>query len=144
MSISDQIDALQKKAADLKSSFDQTRHETNEQVKARLDKAKADIAIHNSAIKEQAGQAADRTQSQWKSLKSDAAAKREAMQERIQRKRDEHDVKNAERDAENSEQDADDALDYAVWALEQAQLAVLDAADARSWANELAAASPST
>jgi len=34
MTISDQIDALQKRAADLKSSFDKSRKETNEQVKA--------------------------------------------------------------------------------------------------------------
>ena len=36
MTISDQIDALQKKAADLKNSFEKSRKETNDQVKARL------------------------------------------------------------------------------------------------------------
>ena len=47
------IDALQKRAADLKSSFDQSRQETNEQVKARLNHAKADIAARQSAVKEE-------------------------------------------------------------------------------------------
>jgi hypothetical protein len=75
MTISDQIDALQKRAADLKSSFDKSRQETNEQVKARLSHAKADIDARQSAAKEKAEQAADRTQSQWKSMKADAAAK---------------------------------------------------------------------
>ena len=37
MSVSEQVDALQKRAADLKSSADQARHETNEQIKARID-----------------------------------------------------------------------------------------------------------
>ena len=142
MTISDQIDALQKRAADLKSSFDKSRQETNEQVKARLSHAKADIDARQSAAKEKAGQAADRTQSQWKSMKADAAAKRQAMQDRVDRKRDEHDVKKAERDAEAAEEDAADALDYATWAVDQAQLAVLDAIDARTWADERAAASP--
>jgi peptidoglycan hydrolase CwlO-like protein len=41
---SDQVDALQKRAADLKNSFDQARQETSEQVKARIDQTKADIA----------------------------------------------------------------------------------------------------
>jgi hypothetical protein len=36
MTISDQIDALQKRAADLKNSFQQSLKETNEQVKAHL------------------------------------------------------------------------------------------------------------
>jgi hypothetical protein len=62
--------------------------------------------------------------------------------DRVDRKRDEHDVKKAERDAEDAEEDAADALDYATWAVDQAQLAVLHAIDARTWADERAAASP--
>ena len=141
MTISDQIDALQKRAADLKSSFDKSRKETNEQVKARLSHAKADIDARQGAAKDKAEQAADRTQSQWKSMKADAAAKVQALHDRVDRKRDEHDVKEAARDADVAEQDAADALDYASWAVDQAQLAVLDAVDARTWADERAAAS---
>jgi hypothetical protein len=37
---------------------------------------------------------------------------------------------------------AADALDYAAWAVGQAEVAVLDAADARAWADARAAASP--
>ena len=51
-------------------------------------------------------------------------------------------MKAAERDAEAAEDDAADALDYADWVIDQAELAVLDAADARAWANARAAASP--
>jgi hypothetical protein len=142
VSVSDQVDALQKRAADLKSSFDQARQETNDQVKARIDQAKRDIAAHESAAKQKAGRAADRTQSQWKSMQADAAAKMHDLQDRIARKRDEHDVKVAEEDAEAAEDDAADALDYATWAIDQANLAVLDAVDARIWANARAAASP--
>ncbi|HTP17675.1 MAG TPA: hypothetical protein VLW50_09030 [Streptosporangiaceae bacterium] len=142
MTISDQIDALEKRAADLKASFDKGRQETNEQVKARLSHAKADIAARHSAAQEKPGQATGYVQSQWKSMKADAAAKMQAMQDRVDRKRDEHDVKTAERDAEAAEEDAADALDYATWAVDQAQLAVLYAIDVRTWADERAAASP--
>lgn len=144
MNVSDQVDDLQKRAAELKSSFDQARRETNEQVKARIDHLKTDIATRQDAAREKAGQAGDRAQSQWKSMKSDAAAKRADFQARIDRKRDERDVKKAENDAEDAEADAADALDYASWAVDQAQLAVLDAIDARSWADARAAASPSS
>jgi len=142
MNVSEQIDALQKRAADLKSSFEQARHETNEQVKARIDRTKADIAARQSAVNAKAGQAAAHTQSQWKSMQADAATKMQDLQDRIARKRDQHDVKMAEEDAEDAEQDAADALDYAAWAVDQAQLAVLDAVDARTWADARAAASP--
>jgi hypothetical protein len=140
MSISDQINALQQRAADLKSSFDQSKKETNEQVKERLGQAKADVEARQDAVKAKAGQAAGRAQSQWAALKADAAARQAAFQDKIDRRRDEHDAKVAERDAEDAEADAADALDYAAWAIDQAQLAVLDAADARTWADACAAA----
>ena len=140
MSISDQINALQQRAADLKSSFDQSKKETNEQVKERLGQAKADVEARQDAVKAKAGQAAGRAQSQWAALKADAAARQAAFQDKIDRQRDEHDAKVAERDAEDAEADAADALDYAAWAIDQAQLAVLDAADARTWADACAAA----
>jgi hypothetical protein len=142
VSVSDQVDTLQKRAADLKSSFDQARQETSDQVKARIDQTKRDIAAAEGAAKQKAGQAADRTQTQWKSMQAEAAAKMHDLQDRIARKRDEHDVKVAEEDAEAAEEDAADALDYAAWAIDQAKLAVLDAIDARTWANARAAASP--
>jgi len=75
MSLSDQIDTLQEQAADLKSSFERARHETNEQVKARIDQVKPDIAARNSAVKEKAEHATGRAQSKWKSMQADAAAK---------------------------------------------------------------------
>jgi hypothetical protein len=37
MSVSEQVDALQKRVADLKSSADQAQRETNEQIKTRID-----------------------------------------------------------------------------------------------------------
>jgi hypothetical protein len=46
----------------------------------------------------------------------------------------------AEDDADAAEDDAVDALDYAQWAAAQAEVAVLDAIDARTWADERAAA----
>lgn len=144
MNVSDQVDALQQRAAELKSSFDAARRETNEQVKTRINTLKADIAARQDGARDKAAQAAGRTQSQWQSLKADAAAKRADLQARIDRQRDERDVKRAEEDAEDAEADASDALDYASWAVDQAQLAVLDAIDARSWADARAAASPSS
>jgi hypothetical protein len=144
VNVSDQVDALQQRAAELKSSFDAARRETNEQVKTRINTLKADIAARQDGARDKAAQAAGRTQSQWQSLKADAAAKRADLQARIDRQRDERDVKRAEEDAEDAEADASDALDYASWAVDQAQLAVLDAIDARSWADARAAASPSS
>src|SRR6266567_4044458 len=140
MTISEQVDALQAKVAELKSSLDASRHETNEQIKARVATAKAQAA--QQTVHGKAEQAADHAHTQWQSFKADTSAKMADLQGRIERQRDERDAKAAERDAEQAEDDAADALDYAAWAIDQAEAAVLDAADARAWANARAAASP--
>jgi hypothetical protein len=67
------VDALQQRAAELKSSADQARHETDEQIKTRIDKTRADIAARQDAVKAKAGQAADHAQSQWTSTRETRA-----------------------------------------------------------------------
>ncbi|HYV80752.1 MAG TPA: hypothetical protein VE979_21725 [Streptosporangiaceae bacterium] len=138
MTLSEQIDALQAKVADLKSSLDASRHETNEQIKARVASARAKA----KAAEETVHGKADQAQTQWQSFKADTSAKMAELQGRIERKREEHDAKAAEDDAEWAEDNAAAALDYAAWAVDQAEVAVLDAADARAWADARAAASP--
>jgi hypothetical protein len=139
MTISQQVDALQQKTAALKSSANQALHETDAQIKARIDQTKASIAASQDAVKAKADQATDKAQSQWQALIADAAGKRQGLRDRIDHRRDEHDIKKAEQQAEDAEDDAADALDYALWVVDQAQLAVLDAIDARAWANARAA-----
>ena len=60
---------------------------------------------------------------------------------RIEHQRDELGAETAVPDADTAEDNADDALDFACWAVWQAELAVLNAIDARAWADERAAAS---
>src|SRR5690348_4306356 len=142
MTLSEQADALQAKTAELKSSLDASRRETNEQIKTRLADAKTKGDAARETAHGHASQTADRAHAQFQSLKADTSAKMAQLQEQIERKRDEHDVKAAEKDAESAEDYAADTLDYAAWAIDQAEVAVLNAADARAWADARAAASP--
>ena len=142
--LQEHLDALQKQVTHLRNSADQAREESSAQVRARVEQAKADIATHQKSAQEATGRAAERAQSQWQSMRADAAAKMGNLHDRIDRKRDELDVKAAADDADGAEADAVDALDFAEWAAEQAELAVLDAIDARAWAVERAAASPAS
>jgi hypothetical protein len=135
------FDALQKQVTHLKDAADQAREETSAQVRARIEQAKADAAADQEPAREKAGRAAGRAQSQWQSMKADAAARMRDLHGRIGRKRDELDAKVAEDDAGAAGEEAVDALDYARWAVAEAELAVLDAIDARTWADERAAAS---
>ena len=54
--------------------------------------------------------------------------------------RQEHDAKKAEHRAERAEQDAADTIDFALYALEEAERACIDAAIARADADDAAMA----
>jgi hypothetical protein len=56
------------------------------------------------------------------------------LKQRIQQRRDEHDAKDAAKAADRAEDYAADSLDFAAWAIEQAELDVLEAIDARALA----------
>jgi hypothetical protein len=88
--------------------------------------------------KQQAEATADRAKSKWAQMKADAAAQREDMKAKINKRTDQLDAKAAATDADWAEQDAADSIDYAVWMVYDAQLAVLDALDARAYADERA------
>jgi hypothetical protein len=56
---------------------------------------------------------------------------------KIDKRTQQLDAKGAARDADWAEADAADALDFAEWAVDNAQLAMLDAIDARVYADKL-------
>ena len=135
------VDDLQKQVTHLNRVLDLARRENSEQVRTRIQQVQADLAAHQEPASDKAGQAAGRAQSPWQSIKANAAVGARDLQDRIDRKRHDLDVKSAERDAEDSEENALDALGFARWAVKQAEVAVLDAVDTRAWADERAAAS---
>ena len=135
------IDALQKQVAELRDSAERALGETSEQVEERIRQVKAQPSAQQETLRDKAGQAAGHARSPWQSIKADAAARFRDAHDRIDRRREELDVKKAGQHAEAAEEDALDALDLAWLVTGQAELAVLDAIAARAWADERAASS---
>ena len=79
-----------------------------------------------------------RARSRWAQLKADTAAKLDDIDASMDRRADRLDAKVAASQAEGAEADAADAIDFAAWTVDNARLAVLDAIDARVYADELA------
>ena len=71
-------------------------------------------------------------------MRADAAAKMDDVQAKIDKRTRELDADMAADDAAWAEANAADALDYAEWAVDNAQLVMLDAIDARAYADQLA------
>jgi glycerol-3-phosphate dehydrogenase len=90
--------------------------------------------------KQQAGEAAASAQGKWAQMKADAAARMDDVKAKIDRRNRQLDAKAAASDADWAEGDAADAIDYAEWTVDNARLAVLDAIDARAYADQRAKA----
>jgi hypothetical protein len=135
---SERLDRLQQRVAAARAAVQDSARESREQLKQRIGQAQADMDRTMESARQQADQATDRARSKWAQMRADAAAKREDVKAKIDKRNREFDAKAAAKDADWAEADAADALDYADWAVDSAQLAILDAIDARAYADELA------
>ena len=85
-------------------------------------------------------QASDRAHTKWAQAKADAASKLSDVKANVAMRTRQMDAKVAATDADMAEDEAAGALDFADWAVENAQLVMLDAVHARDYADKLAKA----
>jgi chromosome segregation ATPase len=144
MNVNKQLDDLEHRVEQLKASVAAAAEETHEQLKQRIDQAQADteraLVVATAVANQQANAAATEAQSSWEQTRSDAKARLDEFKAKAQRRADRVDANFAASDADLAEADAYAAIDAADWAVESARLAILDAIDARVYADEKAAA----
>jgi hypothetical protein len=138
MDFSARLDELQQHAANAKAAAEGAARESREQLRQRIDQAQVDLNLAAKDAQQKAGEAAASARSKWAQMKADAAAKMDNFQAKVDKRADQFDAKVAASDADWAENDAADAIDYAAWTVDNARLAVLDAIDARAYADELA------
>ena len=124
MDFSGQLDDLQQRAAKAKQASQAAATESRDQLRQRIDQAKVDMNLAAKDAQQDASAAAADARSKWAQLKADAAAKMDDLQTRIDKRADQI--------------DANVAADDAAWTVDNARLAVLDAIDARAYADGLA------
>jgi predicted nucleic acid-binding Zn-ribbon protein len=129
---SSQLDGLQHQVADARTGVQVAATESRDQLRKRIDQAQAD---QNRVAKDAQRSAEAPASSKWKQMKADAAAKMDDVQARIDKRSRQIDADMAATDADMAEADATAAIDYAAWIIDNARLAVLDAIDARAYAN---------
>src|SRR6476620_11077985 len=130
---STRLDDLQQRVATVRSAVQTAASESDAQLKERIDRAQADLDQSVENARQEVSQAADSARAKWAQLKADAAAKMSDVKANI-------DKRTRHVDAKVAADDAAEALDFADWAVENAQLAILDAIHARAYAVKLAEA----
>lgn len=136
--LSEQLAELSVRAKGVENSFTDAKKEAHDKIEARkaeaLSAAKTAIEKVNEQLKS-AGESATRD---TQALQAKIAADVSALKAHVIQAKHGLDVKLAESHAEILESEAGLAIDYAIASVEQAQLAVLDAIDARLAADEAA------
>lgn len=140
MDFSAQFEALEKRTAEGLSAVKSAAGESRNKLRARIDQAQVDLDLAGKDVEQKAGETAERAQSKWAQMKADASAKMDDVKAKIEKRNEQLDAKMAADDAGWAEANAADAIDYAAWTVENARLAVLDAMDARAYADERATA----
>jgi len=132
MDFSSRLDGLQQQVADARTGVQVAATESRDQLRQRIDQAQAD---QNRAAKDAQRSAEAPGSSKWKQIRADAAAKMDDVKARMDKRSLQIDADMAATDADMAEADANAAIDYAAWTIDNTRLAVLDAVDARAYAN---------
>ncbi|NMI02077.1 hypothetical protein [Pseudonocardia acidicola] len=140
MDFSAQLDALQNNVAEAKAAVETAATESRDQLRQRIDQAQVDVNLGVKDAEQHADAADAGARSKWNQMKADAAAKMDDIKAKIHERNAQLDASVAADDAAWAEEGASAAIDYAGWAVDNARLAVLDAIDARAYADERAKA----
>ena len=127
------LSAHAKKAEDAVAA---AQKETHDKIMSRWEQARADATATTEIVNEQIESVGDRAAKDWNARKAKIAADMDALKAKVVRKKHELDARLAENEADDLEWDADLAIDYAIAAVDQARLAVLDAVAGRIQADE--------
>ncbi len=134
------LDGLQQRVAAARASVQAAAAESDSQLKQRIDRAQANLDQSAQHARQQLSQTDDKARAKWTQLKADASAKVNDVKANIDQRNRQMDAKVAAKEADWAEADSAEALDFADWALGNAQLSMLDAVHARAHADKLAKA----
>jgi hypothetical protein len=142
MALSDALINLGKQAKDLEDSAAGTRQENEAKLKARADELRSSIAEAKSNMDAKVEDRSAEISGRWKQMQESVADGFDSLRKNIEARRADRAVARAERSAENAEFDAEAAVNFAVFALQEAEYYVLAAAVARAESDAAEAGSP--
>ena len=134
--LSEQLADLSVRAKDAEQTLDSAEKEAHDKIVARKTQAHAAATKAVEKLNQEVKSTNDTATRKWSAVKAKIADDVNNLKANVAHAKHEHDVKRAENKADRLEWEAGFAIDYAIAAVEQAKLAVLDAVDGRLAAEE--------
>ncbi len=138
--LSEQLQDLSQRAKKIEDSAAATRQKNQAELQRRHDQLRSDIESTGKKLETSAAEAKDNVRSGWADIKRRIDERLATANAKIQERKTERDVNRAESRAQAAEDDAADAIALAVYVLDQAEYAVINAALDRAVADSLRAA----
>jgi hypothetical protein len=134
--LSEQLAELSRRARNVEDAFAQAEREARDKIDAR--RAQAIVATQSAVekINRQVKTVAESASRDWARLQAKSTSDMSDLAKYVAQAKHKMDIQRSEDRAEFLEVDASFAIDYAIAAVEQAQLAVLDALEVRGVADE--------
>jgi hypothetical protein len=139
--LSEQLSELSERAKRTEDLVAAARQKDRAQLEAQRAKVTGSLAAAKASADQSAANAKDKVGGWWSKTRSSVDERFAGIHAKADKRQTEHDAKRAEHHAEQSEQDASDAVEFALYVLDEAECAVIDAAIARTDADALAAGS---
>ena len=134
--LSDQLADLSVRAKGAEQALDAAEKEAHDKIVVRKEQAHAAATKAVEKVNQEVKSASDTANRNWSAVKAKIADDMNHLKVNVAHAKHEHDVKRAANRADRLEWEAEFAIDYAIAAVEQAKLAVLDAVDGRLAAEE--------
>ncbi|MFI7667268.1 hypothetical protein [Nocardia sp. NPDC049526] len=135
--ISEKVHELKDHAEHAEQEIAAAQKETGKKVDAAIDSAKAAAKMRQDRFKENVVARKAAAASDWETLQVEHNKRVEKIKKTIAAKKDAHDRNVANRRADDAEGYASASIDYALMAIDDAEIATLEAIDARAYAESL-------
>jgi hypothetical protein len=134
--LSQQLADLSVRAKNAENAITAASKEAHDKIEARKEEARAAAAKATEKVKQEIQSVRDTAVRNWTAVRAKVAADIDALKANVAEAKHDVDVRHAESHAERLEWEAGVSVDYAIAAIEQAKLAVLDAVSSRAQAEQ--------
>jgi hypothetical protein len=134
--LSQQLADLSVHAKNAEDAVAAAAKEAHGKIETRKEEARATAAKATEKVKQEIESVRDTAARNWTAVRAKIAADIDALKANVAQAKHDVDVRHAESHAERLEWEARVSVDYAVAAIEQAKLAVLDAVSSRAMAEK--------
>jgi hypothetical protein len=134
--LSQQLADLSVHAKNAEDAVAAAAKEAHGKIETRKEEARAAAAKATEKVKQEIESVRDTAARNWTAVRAKIAADIDALKANVAQAKHDVDVRHAESHAERLEWEARVSVDYAVAAIEQAKLAVLDAVSSRAMAEK--------